>query len=358
MDKIDILVSGTAKTFDPNLTAFQTIPDFASQFDVDKYSLISKGKCKYLVLFNHEKKAYRKFIKEGGAVGRAILIRLEPDTVYPAQYKKRIEQKYGLVISPGSCRNFELSESFIGWPYKYNLNPAKPSIKDPDLRLALDPIDLDDLFSIENWKQRSHKMVMIAGNKVSPIAASNYGIRRNLAKTVNSELLEIYGPLWNESIYKRTRHRLAVLVASLKQGTFPNLRQIYASLFTVYKTAKGPIPDKHMLLRDTQFNLVVENSNAIVTEKIFDALINGAIPIYIGPKLEEFGLPSQVAIEVAGCISKIESIIQSLTDEDVSIYLALMRNFISSDYFSLNWRSDEVYRKIARIVQDYLDSIT
>ena len=358
MGKINILVSGTAKTFAYNVAVSKSTPEFASQLDIDKYNLIPDGKCKFLVLFNHEKKAYRKFIKEGGAADRAILIRLEPDTVYPAQYKKRIEQKYGLVISPGSCRNFELSESFIGWPYKYNLNPAEPSFKDPDLKFALDPIDLDDLFSMENWKQRSHKMVMIAGNKVSPIAASNYGIRRKLAKTINSELLEIYGPLWNESIYKRTRHRLAVLVASLRQGTFPNLRQIYASLFTIYKTAKGPIPDKHKLLRDTQFNLVVENSNAIVTEKIFDSLINGAIPIYIGPKLKEFGLPSQVAIEVADNTSKIESLIQNLTDEDVSIYLDSMRDFISSDYFSLNWRSDEVYRKIAIIVQDYLDSTT
>jgi hypothetical protein len=357
VDKIEILVSGTAKTFDPNLTAFQTIPDFASQFDVDKYSLISKGNCKFLVLFNHKKQIYRKFVKEGGNKEHAILIRLEPDSVFPAQYKKRIEKKYGLVISPGSRKNFELSESLIGWPYKYNLNPAEPSIKDPDLSLALDPNDLDDLFSMDNWNQRSHKLVMIAGNKVSPISASNYGIRRKLAKTLTTELLAVYGPLWNESIFVKTRHRLAVLVASLRQGTFPNLRQIYASLFTSYETAKGPIPDKHKLLRDSKFNLVVENSNAIVTEKIFDALINGAIPIYIGPKLEESGLPSQIAIEVSGCISKIESIIQSLTDENVSTYLASMRNFVSSEYFSLNWRSDEVYGKIARIVQDYLDSI-
>ena len=102
---------------------------------------------------------------------------------------------------------------------------------------------------------------------------------------------------------------------------------------------------------------MIENSNTIVTEKIFDALINGSIPIYIGPKLKEYGLPSEIAIEIEGDVSKIESIIANLTDEDVSNYLESMRSFVSSEYFSLNWRSDEVYRKIVRIIKDYLNSI-
>jgi hypothetical protein len=156
--------------------------------------------------------------------------------------------------------------------------------------------------------------------------------------------------LWNENIYYRVRHRLAVFVAAIKQGTLPNLKQIYASLFTKYKTTKGIILDKHELLRDTKFNLVVENSNGIVTEKILDALINGSIPVYIGPDLESFGIPRGVAIEVRTSISKIESLIDGISDEEIALYLESMRAFVLSDFFRLNWHSEEVYKKIARLV--------
>jgi len=357
VSKINILVSGTSKTFAPNVPVLKSCPEFALQFSADKFNLIPEGKCKFLILFNHERKIYRNFIKSGGNPRHAVLIRLEPDTVFPAQYKKRIEDNYGLVVSPGSNYNFSGSESFIGWPYKYHLNPAEPNSKDPDLRLALNRNTFDDLFSLENWKQRSHLLVMIAANKVSPESRSNYSIRRNLAKNADSRLLEVYGALWNESIYIKARHRLAVFVAAIKQGTYPDLWQIYASLFTNYQTTKGPIPDKHKLLRETKFNLIVENSNTIVTEKIFDALVNGSIPVYIGPNLNSFGMPNGVAIEVTGGISNIEALIESINDEEISLYLEAMKKFISSEYFRSNWPSEEVYKKIAMVVKNYLESI-
>lgn len=357
MAKIDILVGGTAKTFSPDVPILTSTPELASQFDPLEYNLVADGRCEFLVSFNHEKKLYRKFIKSGGNSQRSILIQMEPDSIFPGQYKKRIENKYGLIISPGSSKYSIESDSFVGWPYKYHLNPAEPDDNDPDLRLALDSNYLDDLFSLKNWRERSHKLVMIAANKVSPISTSNYGARRHLAKTAHSNLLEVYGPLWNEKIYFRARHRLAVLVGAVKQGTFPNLVHIYAALFTKYKTAKGAIPDKHEILKETKFNLVVENSNNVVTEKIFDALINGSIPVYIGPDLVEFGIPQEVALTASPDIAKIEKVINNLTEQNIESYLESIRSFVMSEYFRMNWESAEVHKKIAAQIKSYIISI-
>ena len=358
MAKIDILVGGTARTFAPDVPVKISTPELALQFETEKYNLVPAGKCKFLVSFNHEKKLYRDFIKSGGDPKCSILIQMEPETIFPAQYKKRIEDKYGLIISPGSSKYSVDSDLFVGWPYKYHLNPAEPNEKDPDLRLALDFNSLDALLSLENWKKRSHKLVMIAANKVSPISSSNYGIRRHLAKTAQSNQLEVYGSLWDEKIYFRARHRLAVLVAAMRQGTFPNLKHVYASLFRKYKTTKGAVPDKHKLLKDTKFNLVVENSNKVVTEKIFDALINGAIPVYIGPDLVDFGIPREVAIIGSSDISKIETTIENIADQKIEVYLESIKGFLMSDYFRMSWESEEVHKKIAVLIKTYITSMS
>jgi hypothetical protein len=101
----------------------------------------------------------------------------------------------------------------------------------------------------------------------------------------------------------------------------------------------------------------VENSNSIVTEKIFDALINGSIPIYVGPILQDFGLPKGVALQVPGNSKSINSVIEKLEEHEIKLLLQSMKEFVSSEYFKLNWRSDFVYEKVAKTVKNYIDSI-
>jgi hypothetical protein len=42
----------------------------------------------------------------------------------------------------------------------------------------------------------------------------------------------------------------------------------------------------------------MENEASYVSEKLFDALVYGCIPIYVGPNLEEFGIPQNVAFKI------------------------------------------------------------
>jgi len=357
MPKTDILVSGTSRNFSNGRAIYDTVSEFAVNFELKDYELVSNGPAEFLVLFNHEKNDYRKFIKAGGNPTKAILIRLEPDTVIPVQYSRRVEVKYGLVVSLGAAFNLSDKAQTFGWPYKYHLNPANPNSQDPDLALVLESVSQSQTYSYESWLKRSHKLVMVAGNKVSPISNSNYAVRRKLASQMSPDLLEVYGPLWNENLYFKLRHRVAVFVAALKQGTIPNLREIYASLFKRYRTTKGTVLDKHKLLSESKFSLIVENSNSIVTEKIFDALINGSIPIYVGPILQDFGLPKGVALQVPGNSKSINSVIEKLEEHEIKLLLQSMKEFVSSEYFKLNWRSDFVYEKVAKTVKNYIDSI-
>ncbi len=258
------------------------------------------------------------------------------------------------MISPGSTLDDEERNPYLGWPYQYHLNPAKPVLADPILENIIDENNQSGLFTFRNWERRSHTLVLIAGNKVSPVSSANYQIRRKLARQIPSKLLEVYGPLWNDSLYLKLRHRVAVFVAALRQGTFPNLIEIYGNLFLRYTNARGMVADKHKLLQDSRFSLVIENSNSIVTEKLFDSVLNGCIPIYIGSDLDKIGFPKGAVITVSGESEEITKILCTLNEVQIERYLFEMSTFINSKDFLDVWGAKSVYRKIAQIVHEFI----
>jgi hypothetical protein len=355
--KHKVTVCGTSKVFAESIPISISNPDFDERFRNDRFELTPKLSGEFLVAFNHNPKVYREFLKNGGSSARAVLIRIEPDSVYPVQYKERVTEKYGLVISVGSALPHSANHLHLGWPYKYHLNPVSPAKSDPSITDVLKSEARKDLFTREHWDTRSHLLTMVAGNKVSSISNANYSLRRKLAKSLAPNVLEVYGPLWQGSLYQKIRHRLAVLVATIKQGTWPNLREIYGNFLTIYPTAKGPIKDKHALLQDSKFSLVIENSNSIVTEKIFDAIINGSIPIYVGPKLETVGLPSNLAFPISGTTQEILAILDKIDSLVAWKHLQTMLDFIESPLFWEHWEASAVYKQIAYEVIEYLSKV-
>ena len=352
LDIKKICICGTSRSF----TAATSVPFFYSSFQKDAFDLTSEiTGSKFLIAFNHNAEFYRAFIKSGGNPARAVLIRMEPISVFPAQYHTRIKRKYGLILSPGLSQENLPGDSLLSWPYQYHLNPAQPSNSDPLLSDILKSKSSQDVFDIEKWKGRSHLLTMVAANKVSPISDSNYGLRRKLARELPEEVLGVFGPLWVDSLGQKVLHRLAVLVATLKQGTFPNLKEIYGNLFTKYATARGSILNKHELLRDSKFALVIENSNTIVTEKIFDSILNGAIPIYVGPDLQKYQLPQDLAISLKGSSSEILEVLTNMEIGVIEKHLSSMSEFIKSEKFSDNWAAQNVYQKLANTIIEYFD---
>jgi hypothetical protein len=352
---ISICVGGSAAEYNTEILPTHVLADFRTHFSKKTFVFVAEPNANFLLSVNHNKSLYRKFIASGGSKERAILIRLEPDSVFPKQYRNEITKKYGLVISPGSTFSDIKQGSHLGWPYQYHLNPAKPVLTDPILEDVISINSRSGLFTFKDWERRSHTMVLVAGNKVSPVSSANYAIRRRLAHQISKPLLEVYGPLWNDSFYLKLRHRVAVFVAALKQGTFPNLFEIYGNLFRNYPNSRGMVDDKHNLLKNSKFSLVIENANSIVTEKLFDSILNGCIPIYIGPDLEKIDFPKGAVIPVQGDSIEITKILSTLNQDRVEKYLLEMYEFINSKKFLETWGAKSVYSKVAQIVSEYIE---
>ena len=250
--------------------------------------------CESLIFMNYNKQSYKKYKKLGKSIENLVLIRLEPKAVFPIQYRKSVERKFGLIIDPGKKMEGGDKSDFIGWPYKYNLNPSTPKQNDPKLNFSIDKAIADGFFDFESWRQKEDKIVLIAANKVSPTSKSNYKLRRKIAKQMTSLEIDIYGDLWDANLVKKIIYRVSVGLYSLKVGFLPNLIELYGGIFSKYASYIGKPENKHLVIQKYKYSLVIENSSDYCSEKLFDVIINGSIPIYIGPKNTEIFLPGNL----------------------------------------------------------------
>jgi hypothetical protein len=315
------------------------------------FVLSDNPKSDAILAIDHNQRCYRKYISSGGSPHRAILLRLEPESVFPGQFTDRIESKYELVITPGMLMS---SESFgsvqIGWPYQFHSNPTLPDGNSDSIESLIQEVKTPKGItesSFNLWMERPILLSMVAGNWVSPIVSNNYGIRRKLARKIPKNSLRIYGPMWNDGIRKKLYYRLKVAFFSIRNFTLPNPISVFGGLFSHYDNAEGFVQNKHEVLRKSKFTLVIENSNSYISEKIFDALICGTVPIYIGPNLRKAGLPSQLAFENKSECQEIMNVISDFDESEIQSKLNSAKQFIASEHFKDCWTEANVYKKIA-----------
>ena len=155
------------------------------------YELTTNQKAEFLIAIDHNRGIYNKFLANGGSPSRSILIRLEPPSVFPSQYKASIFKKYARVISPGSLDLLDSNTLKYGWPYEYHMNPNFPQNSDPSLSSVLDiPKDEINLL-IQKWQDRQILLTMIASNKVSATRSENYSLRRRVALELINPSIEV-----------------------------------------------------------------------------------------------------------------------------------------------------------------------
>jgi hypothetical protein len=321
-----------------------------------KYGLIisTLEECELFISINHSSRLYKKFKKLGKKRDQAVLIRYEPSSVFPAQYTERITDKYGLVITLGhrekECGNFY----FLPTPYSYLPNPNLPMNRGLSVQSILKGKEFNTQFNLYNWEKRKFNICLIASNKVAFTGNNNYNIRRSLAYTLSKDNLRIYGELWDSNFYHKFRHRLGVTRHGLQNMTIPNIMSIYGSFFRKYDNYIGPIEDKHVIVKQSKFSLIIENSNNYVSEKIFDAMINGSIPLYYGPKLEEYGIPGKdIAITCEGSAKILEDKIKLLSLNEVKNYLSSIQKYLVSKDFKNEWLENVVYQKISKKIFEF-----
>jgi len=319
-------------------------PLLARELSCLGYEIADHGPVDLLINLNHNWRSVREQTKYG-RISIGVLIRLEPPSVYPAQYTTKVEDLYDLILCPG--RTQTSNEEYIPWPYQFQKNPLNPEVESPALLGVLIRKINEGLFDYTNWKERQIFCTMIAANKVSPNGSGNYELRRTLAKNNNDSRLQIFGELWRSSLSTKLRYRLGVLRFALASRSEFSLRAILNDTFSRYPRSFGKLEDKHAILRDSKFSIVIENSGDYVSEKLLDSLIEGCIPIYVGPHFEGTNLREEFVIRAATGPEGLMDFLEGLEPETIKNKLTSMREFLLSPAF-LEWEATLVYRTIAQ----------
>ncbi len=256
------------------------------------------------------------------------LVVFEPEAVAPSNYSKRNRSQYKRVYVPSPMWKRQDEDRVFDWPQTTleNTQPITASIN------------------------RKNRFVMILGNHISVGRSELYSLRREVVSIKNMPL-DIYGPNWCDSI-----------IRNILRGFKSLLRFILAKNFNVRFPRKilvlrkplnylGTVENKFETYAQYKFSLVIENSADYLSEKLIDAVISGTIPIYVGPNLDIFGVPSDLAFQVNGNSTAIrEACYKLMESEDLQKkILHSGRDFLSSPRY-LEMKNTQALRNLASMI--------
>lgn len=350
---ISIYVSGTAKQVLPTESSPGVAEHLFRNLSNFGFVLCNNPNSQFFLSINHNRKAYSRFIRNGGSAKNAILIRREPQAVYPIQYRESVENKYGLVLSPGATFDIQKRQVLINTPYAISANPNSLSFADCSIKEVISTPGFRDIFTYNDWKKRKYLLTLIASNKVSPAKQENYTLRRRIVRDYQKDI-EVFGQFWSASLHSKIALRIKVLIYSLKSGYVPCLRNIYGDVFYKYPRSAQSVADKSLILKDSRFSLVIENDSTCMTEKLIDAFFSGSIPIYFGPDLSQYAIPKHLYLDLSKDFEANLKEIRVMTDSEIQKRLSAILHFITTDIFFEKWSDENVFALVADEIRHHI----
>jgi alpha(1,3/1,4) fucosyltransferase len=168
-------------------------------------------------------------------------------------------------------------------------------------------------------KSRLHRIVVINGNHIPrSLRGQLYGKRiAAMAELHNTRLVDLYGRGWDQWWSHRSM--------------WPPYWFNYKKLMSIYR---GPCDSKYEVLGQYNFSLCFENMTmtGYVTEKIFDCLYAGCIPLYLGAKNIEDLIPPATYIDCRQFSSWTEmgEYVLAMSADEIATIKAAGRAFLES----------------------------
>jgi hypothetical protein len=283
----------------------------------------------FLIMNNFSQKSQ---IKSGLSSNKdQVLVVWEPPSNKPQNFNKRNLAKLGRVYFPSPIWAEKYGGRVFWWPQGFEGPQGENS-----------------------WEKRVNQFCFIQANRWSLYPGERYSFRRNVLRSMNSEI-EIFGSRWNEGIIRDTLRvfRASIIRDDWTRLTWSGLTGV-GSYFVNYH---GSVENKIETMSRYKFSLVIENSHEYVSEKLIDAILAKTVPLYIGADLEKCGFPSKIAFP---CEAQIGSVAEAMLTlkENSKLSSSILRNgekFIKSKLFS-DMKNEVVLRNLATDICEYINA--
>lgn len=279
------------------------------------------------LLIDYQPQKLRSLIKRGIPKNRRFLVIREPEQIHPSAYRSNYMGQFGKVFGMGQCINGK-----VEFPWAYQ--EAK---------------DWETFFL--RTDRNSSLSVSVASWRFSLIKGSYYTLRNEVFSLPNNHL---YGFGWEDGWQKKTKEVLKQLVTGIKNPEMLSLMPLF-DLGSYKVRGLGKVENKLELLSKYKVSLVIENSGNYFSEKLFDAIYAGCIPVYVGPSVETIGLNSGYVIQAEPNLLSISQGIQKALSMPRDDWANKMLNFIKAGNLNA-WKSEESWSKVAESVTKSLFS--
>lgn len=189
---------------------------------------------------------------------------------------------------------------------------------------------------------------LIASNKVSLIPGELYSLRRLVIDT--SPDVDLYGQGWNSSKTMKLKQLCFELYNSVLALRAPSLRPL-ALFFSRTPANFGSVRDKLEVNSRYKVSVVIENSIEFMSEKLLEAISAGSIPVYVGPKPSEFGIPDGLTVWVEPNVESIQDGISRALGMDYSAWASLCSEWITESNIQL-WSLERYWARVHRELQE------
>lgn len=259
---------------------------------------------------------------------RSVLIKYEPNVVWPYNANSKIDRIFGLIIEMGRDPQRNLVTEY--WPQYWPNDYSRKSLS----------------------SRKTDSVLIINSNKISFIRGELYSLRRSCIKKVKG--IELMGGNWDLAIYPRMRNMVSALKLCIITLNIPRIGGM-STWFTSWPQWKGSPKSKQIALEDYAVTVVIENSLEFLTEKLFDAFFAGAIPVYVGPRVEHFGIPSRFVVQAEPNLASIECAIEFAKKINYEEWRNEVYEWLDLASTKDQWSGEKVFDRLFRRVIDYIN---
>lgn len=250
---------------------------------------------------DHEEFDLEILTKRREANKYSVLLRSEPSCVLPDAYEPEIELLYNRKISFGKHQG---NDAFF-WPQYWEDSPLlRPS---PE--------------------RSSNRASLINANKLSLFPSEMYSLRRQVIAELSS--LDLFGEGWNISKLSRLK---TLVIEIRKQPVISSLVKLHHARLWFRNWPRTDSPESKLTtLQKYRVNVVIENDLSYMSEKLFDAFSAGCIPVYVGPKIEDYGIPESFVIQAEPSVNSIQKSIELALEIKHSKFMADIASWLALD---------------------------